>query len=77
MLAILHGAERHRNVPVPWGGYVDDVEFEFGQILEIPFALAEPGGLCLACVCDRLLRSRHFLRHQIADRLDLYLFNCQ
>src|ERR1035438_9581988 len=52
MLAILHGAERHRNVPVPWGGYVDEFEFEFGQILEIPFALAEPCGLCLACVCD-------------------------
>src|SRR6266545_1766334 len=28
MLAILHGAERHRNVPVPWRRYVDDVEFE-------------------------------------------------
>jgi len=32
-------------------------------------------GLCLACVGNRLLRSCHFLGHQIADRLDLYLFN--
>src|ERR1700686_4591558 len=75
MLAILHGAERHWNVPVPWGRDVDDVELELGQILEIPFALAETCGLCLACVCDRLLCFRHFLRHQIADRFDLYLFN--
>src|SRR3984893_14485825 len=77
MLAILHDAERHRNVPVPRGGYVDDVELELGQILEIPFALAEPCGFWLAWVCDRLLRSRHFFRHQIADRLHLHIFNCE
>ena len=65
----------HGNVPVPWGRDVDDVELELGQVLEIPFALAEPCGLRLACVCDCLLRSRHFLRHQVADRLDLYIFN--
>src|SRR6266550_3101645 len=75
MLAVLHNVERHWNVPVPRGGYVDDVEFELGQILEIPFALTEPCWLRLVCVCDRLLRSRHFFRHQIADRFDFYLFN--
>ena len=75
MLAILHGAERHRNMPVPWSRYIHDVEFESGQILEIEFTLAESGGLGLACVRDRLLRSRHFLRHQITDRFDVYLFN--
>jgi len=72
MLAILHGAERHGNVPIPRGGNVDDVEFELGQVLEIPFALAEAGGLCLACVREAFLRSRHFFGHQVADRLDLY-----
>ena len=46
-----------------WCGVVDDVEFELGQILEIPFALAEAFLLSLACVCNRLLRSRYFFRH--------------
>ena len=77
MFAILHGADCHGNVPVPRGGDVDDVEIELGQVLEIPFAVAEADGLCLACVRDRLLRSRHFLRYQVADRLDLYSFNCK
>src|SRR5438552_10738453 len=61
MFAILHNAERHRNVPVPWGRYIDDVKVGLGQVLEIPFVLAEPCGLRLACVCAPLLRARHFL----------------
>ena len=75
VLAILHGAEGHGDVPVPRGGYVDHIEFELGQVLEIPFALAEAGGLCLACVRDRFLSARDFFRHKIADCLDLNLFN--
>ena len=77
MLAILHGADGHGNVPVPWGRDVNDVEVELAQILEIPFTLAEPCGLGLACGCDCLLRTRHFFRYQIADCLDLYIFNCE
>ena len=77
MFAILHGADCHGNVPVPRGGDVDDVEFELSQVLEIPFAFAEAPGLRLTCVRDRFLRSRHLLCQQIADRLDLYVFNCE
>src|SRR6185437_4406810 len=64
-------------MPVPRGCYIDDVEFELSQILEVPLALAEACWLWLARFCDRLLRSRNFFRHQIANRLDFYLFDCE
>src|SRR5690242_10755890 len=64
-------------MPVPRGCCIDDVEFELGQILEVALALAEACWLWLARFCDRLLRSRNFFRHQIADRFDFYLFNCE
>ena len=39
--------------------------------------LLNPAGLRLACARDRLLRSRHFFRNQVADRLDLHIFDCE
>ena len=39
--------------------------------------LLKPAGSGWPAFCDRFLRLRHFFRHQVADRLDLYIFDCE
>src|SRR5262245_44466594 len=75
VLAVLHGTYGHGDVPIPGCSDVNDVEVELSQVFEVPLAFAETRGLWLAGVGHGFLSMRYFLRHQIADGLDLDVLN--
>ncbi len=71
VLAVLHGADRHRHVPAPRRRDVDEVEVQLAEVAPVLGAGGELPGRGTAVLLEDLLRTLHALGPDVAEGGDV------